>query len=147
MTTQTVGVVPEFRLCDRLRRAREITGLDQAAFAAELGISRTSVSNAETGTRKPIRVTLRAWALRTGVPLVWLETGEVPAPSGPQGGVTVGRARRDSVVKRELLDRIGEFYDVQACNFEDRNHAIEWDMDSSHRVFTATLQFRFYFEP
>ena len=63
MTTQTVGVVPEFRLCDRLRRAREITGLDQAAFAAELGISRTSVSNAETGTRRLAAAVLAALAL------------------------------------------------------------------------------------
>ena len=63
MTTQTVGGVPEFRLCDRLRRAREITGLDQAAFAAELGISRTSVSNAETGTRRLAAAVLAALAL------------------------------------------------------------------------------------
>lgn len=40
-----------------------------------------------------------------------------------------------------------EFYDVQACNFEDRNHSVEWDMDAAHRVFVTALQFRFYFNP
>jgi hypothetical protein len=35
-----------------------------------------------------------------------------------------GDTRRDSVVKRELLDRIGEFYDVQAA-IDDRQQVVD----------------------
>ena len=82
MTTQAHGVIPEFTLGDRLRKARELTGLDQGDFAAEIGVSRNSVSNAETGATRPIRVTLRAWSMRTGVPIEWLLTGQAPDPHG-----------------------------------------------------------------
>lgn len=84
MTTETVGIIPTWTLPDRLRKARELTGLDQVAFAAELGVNRNTVSNAETGARRPIRLTLRAWALRTGVDPNWLETGLAPV-RGDQG--------------------------------------------------------------
>lgn len=84
MSTQPHGVIPTFTLADRLRKARELTGLDQIPFADELGISRNSVSNAETGTVMPRRITLKAWAMRTGVDLDWLLTGT--APTAPDGG-------------------------------------------------------------
>lgn len=79
------GVIPEFTMSDRLRKAREMTGLDQAEFAGELGVSRQTVSNYEMGNTTPRRLTLRAWSLRTGVPVVWLETGEVPPPGDGDG--------------------------------------------------------------
>jgi transcriptional regulator with XRE-family HTH domain len=85
-------MTPEFTLGDRLRKARELTGLDQGRFAEEIGVSRQSVSNAETETRKPIRVTMRAWALRAGVSLSWLEHGTVPSP----GEEAAAWAPRDS---------------------------------------------------
>lgn len=73
--------IPAFSVGDRLRKAREKTGLDQEAFAAELGISRGTVSNYEraataAGLKRPY---LMAWALRADVPMVWLLTGKVPA--------------------------------------------------------------------
>ena len=83
MSTQPQGIIPEWTLGDRLRKAREETGLDQGQFADEIGISRNSVSNAETGATRPIKVTLKAWALRTGVPVEWLLTGVVPAGPKP----------------------------------------------------------------
>lgn len=66
---------------DRLRKARENTGLDGRSFADEIGISGTALYSAESGKSRPREITLRAWALRTGVPLVWLKTGEAPSPS------------------------------------------------------------------
>ena len=97
MSQQLVGSIPEWSLADRMRKAREITGLDQSAFGEELGVSRATVSNAERGRTSPSRLLMRAWALRSGVPLQWLETGKDPRPDGgPNGGLTDQRTRRDS---------------------------------------------------
>jgi transcriptional regulator with XRE-family HTH domain len=84
MSTQTVaaGSIPVFDLSDRLRKAREVTGLDQKAFADEVGISRGTVANYERGKVTPREIVLRAWALRTGVPLEWLKTGKAPHHEG-----------------------------------------------------------------
>lgn len=90
---QSTGTVPEWTLADRLRKARESTGLDQSEFAERVGISRTSVGNAERGDKTPRRITVRMWAIATGVDLHWLETGQAPAEPGPDGGE---RAQRDS---------------------------------------------------
>lgn len=87
MTTQTAGVVPEFSIHDRLRKAREFSGLDQVQLADRIGVSRGTVSNVESGRVKRIRPILtRAWAMATGVDLTWLETGTASADLGPDGG-------------------------------------------------------------
>lgn len=51
----------------------------------------------------------------------WLRTNDL---SGPLYMRAEGDTRRDSVVKRELLDRIGEFYDVQAA-IDDRQQVVD----------------------
>lgn len=93
MTVDThSGVIPQWTLADRLRKARELTGLDQLQFATEIGISRNTVGGYEKGRTKkqPPLIVLRAWSLRTGVPLQWLQTGMPPEPDGDgDGGVTV----------------------------------------------------------
>lgn len=76
------GRVPQWSLGDRLRKARESAGLNQAELAERLGVARMTVSRSESGSTEPMRVVVRAWALATGVPLMWLETGEAPAPGG-----------------------------------------------------------------
>lgn len=86
MTTHAAGVVPEWTIGDRLRKARELTGLSAQDFADEIGVSRQTIANAESGTRHPRRITLRAYAMRTGVPLAWLETGKTPVQPKPDGG-------------------------------------------------------------
>ena len=40
MTIQPAGIIPEFLMPDRLRRAREITGKNQGDFAKHIGVSR-----------------------------------------------------------------------------------------------------------
>ncbi|MFB9775394.1 helix-turn-helix domain-containing protein [Brevibacterium otitidis] len=82
-----MGIVPELTIGQRLRVARELTGLEQREFASEIGISRTSVSALEGGRSKPRQLTLRAWSSRTGVSLHWLETGEAPSPGGGDGAL------------------------------------------------------------
>jgi transcriptional regulator with XRE-family HTH domain len=85
---QVAGVVPGWTVSDRLRKAREHAGLEQAELAADLGVSRNTVVNYERGRVEPRRPVLVAWALRTGVPLVWLVTGDASSPrqDGPDGG-------------------------------------------------------------
>ncbi|WP_010525166.1 helix-turn-helix transcriptional regulator [Nesterenkonia sp. F] len=80
-----IGFVPAWTQADRLRKAREVTGLTAAEFGREIGISRQSVGAAERGDAEPKRTTLMAWAMRSGVSLKWLETGEAPSPGGGDG--------------------------------------------------------------
>lgn len=70
--------VPTFTVADRLRKARTTTGLDQADFAADLGISRGTVNNYETGRTEPNRAMLAKWAMRCAVPPEWLAFGVEP---------------------------------------------------------------------
>ena len=89
MTEQPqVGVIPQFTVGDRLRKARELTGLEQGPFAEQIGVSRNTVGNYESGHTTRVKpIVLKAWSLRTGVPVEWLETGaENPRPAGPDGG-------------------------------------------------------------
>lgn len=88
------GIVPDFDLGDRLRKARELLGMTRDAFADHTGISRGTVGNYELGKTKPNRLYLRTWARETGVSLQWLETGNAPTDDG--GGGPAVRARRDS---------------------------------------------------
>jgi len=87
MTTGTVtiaGTVPQWTTRDRLRKAREITGQSQAEFAKDLGVSRGTVKNYESGAISAYRrPTLLAWAMRSGVPLEWLLTGQESPSSSP----------------------------------------------------------------
>ena len=96
MTTQPGAVIPQFTQGDRLRKARQLTGLTTRQFADEIGVSQVTITNAENDNTKVRKITLNAWSMRTGVPREWLETGESPHPGGPDGGLEDERARRDS---------------------------------------------------
>ena len=78
------GARPQWRLEDKLRRAREFAGLDQSQLADRIGISRATVSNYERGLHAPRRPVLLTWALATGVELDWL-VNEEPRPAEPNG--------------------------------------------------------------
>lgn len=82
MSIQPAGFIPEWTIGDRLRKAREATGLSQAQLAKAIDVSPKTVGNYEAGRVETRRIVLRAWSLRTGVPLMWLETGEAPSPEG-----------------------------------------------------------------
>lgn len=77
-------ITPTWTLGDRLRKARELTGMDQAEFAEAVGISRNTVNNYEKGHTRPRLLELRAWASISGVDIRWLSPDQVV------------RARRDS---------------------------------------------------
>ena len=91
-TDAAFGGFPEFNAHDRLRKARERTGMDQTEFADHIGVSRGTVSNYESGSTTRLKgVVLKQWALATNVTVEWIETGnaENPHPEDPDGGQTV----------------------------------------------------------
>ncbi len=73
------GYVPEFTQGDRLRKAREDMGLSRDDFAKLVGVSRQTITNAETEAHGVRRITLNAWASVTGADPHWLEHGH-PSP-------------------------------------------------------------------
>jgi len=75
MNTETTGQVPEWSIEDRLRKARDLTGLDQDEFAELIGVSRGTVSSYERGSDTHKRPYLLAWAMGSGVSYEWLVTG------------------------------------------------------------------------
>ena len=97
MSTQPQQGIPAWTQGDRLRKARAKTGLNTRDFAALLGVSHGTITNAEGDKRGVRLITLKAWARETGTPIEWLEHGTAPTRPGPGGGrVSPLRARRDS---------------------------------------------------
>lgn len=67
-----------------MRKAREQTGLKVAEFAQLIEVSAKTINNAESGKHAVRPITIKAWALGTGVNRHWLETGE-GSPTSPEG--------------------------------------------------------------
>ena len=83
---------PTWTLTDRLRKAREAADLKQDDLAVILGVSRSTIGKWESGS--PIkRGQLAAWAMATGVPFEWLETGDEIDLTDPETPRTLGRPR------------------------------------------------------
>lgn len=70
--------IPQFQQYHRLRLALEVEDIGVQEMADYLGVERNSVSRWINGRTQPSKQTLRLWAMRTGVPLEWLETGAPP---------------------------------------------------------------------
>lgn len=83
MTTTTI---PNWTVHDRCRKAREFAVLDQGELADRIEVSRTTISNYETGHVTHLRpIVLRQWALACGVPFEWLRDGDA-GDRPPRGG-------------------------------------------------------------
>ncbi|WP_082422137.1 helix-turn-helix domain-containing protein [Corynebacterium oculi] len=91
MTTSLhiAGIVPQFDLADRVRKAREYADMKQQELADVTGIARTTIARIEQGKTVPRRPTIISLALATGVDQRWLETGETPTGGNPGGGNAV----------------------------------------------------------
>lgn len=74
--------VPAWDQADRMRKALRDIDLGVQEMADFLGVSRNTVSNWINGRGRCPRPSLRLFALRTGVPLPWLESGLVPEADG-----------------------------------------------------------------
>lgn len=98
MSTQPgAGFVPEWSRGDRLRKARMLTGMTTRDFAAKIGVSQKTLTDAEGDRRQTVRKPIiAAYSLATGVDAEWLETGKSPTGPGPDGGLVDLRARRYS---------------------------------------------------
>ena len=88
-TLANTGFIPQWTIGDRLRKAREMTGLTQVQFAERVGLSRATVNNSELNKSQPRKSVVLLWAMETGVDRDWLMTGsannETPDPDGPGG--------------------------------------------------------------
>jgi transcriptional regulator with XRE-family HTH domain len=96
MSQQLHEVIPTWDVADRMRKALRFSGVGVQEIADYLGVSRNTVSTWINGRIEPSKQTVRLWALRTGVPFEWLETGKTPTGPEPDEGLNVERARRDS---------------------------------------------------
>lgn len=87
MSEQSTWTIPEWTPGDRFRKAREVLGLSQTGFAELLGVTKTTVSNYETGSTTNYRtIIVRQWALATGVSERWILTGHGDTGPGTPGG-------------------------------------------------------------
>ncbi|MEM9609245.1 MAG: helix-turn-helix transcriptional regulator [Actinomycetota bacterium] len=59
-------------LIDRMRRARESSGMSQTAIARHFRINPSTVSRWESGKTPPTYADVRLWAVLTEVPFDWL---------------------------------------------------------------------------
>ncbi|MFM8155409.1 MAG: helix-turn-helix domain-containing protein [Actinomycetes bacterium] len=81
--------IPLWTVGDRMAKALKSQGVSVHEMADYLGVTRQTVGNWMNDRAQPRMVYLRAWALRTGVPLQWLENGTAPeTTNGPEGGTT-----------------------------------------------------------
>lgn len=78
------GMVPEWTVGDRMRKALDGADLGVQEIADELGVTRSAVGKWLHGHVTPRRAVLMGWAQLTGVSLEWLETGDVPATDAGQ---------------------------------------------------------------
>jgi len=85
--TERRTITPTWPLPDRLRKSRQLAGLDQDDLARALGCARTTISNWENGHTELSASHFVRWARMTGVSLEWLaagvegDTGSAGAPS------------------------------------------------------------------
>ena len=83
----TDGFVPPVEQRHKLQIAREHAEIARVDLARDLGVSRNTVTNYETGKVTPRRPVVIAWALRTGVSVSWLlgtDGGWAPRGSNPE---------------------------------------------------------------
>ena len=91
----TLSEALAFHQGDWMKKALDVASVSSKSMAEYLGVEPATVSRWLNGKRAPSKQTLRLWALRTGVPLSYLETGslaneESPRPDGPAGGIEAG---------------------------------------------------------
>ena len=83
MTTLTDSTEKySFTMADRMRKALTWANLKPYEVAERLQVSRNTVGNWINGRNEPRRRDLKAFALLTGYPVQWLETGIAPAENG-----------------------------------------------------------------
>lgn len=85
------GGIPVWTFGDKIRKARDIAGLDQKAFAEQISVSSSSLAAYETGRTTPrfrdAPQIAKSIQMLTGIPYQWFlvedDGGGTPAPSDP----------------------------------------------------------------
>lgn len=78
----TPGAIPQWTLGWRLQRALSHAEMNVEEMASELGVVRATVSRWMHDKGAPPKAAyIKQWALRTGVPYLWLQDGV--EPNGP----------------------------------------------------------------
>jgi transcriptional regulator with XRE-family HTH domain len=83
---QVPGNIPEETIGDRLRRSLKHSKVTVQDMAVHLEVSRNTVGNYINDHVRIPGGYLKLWAMRTGVPIEWLRTGEGETPHQPEGG-------------------------------------------------------------
>lgn len=95
--TQATVSVPTWDVADRLRKSLREKDIGVSEMADYMGVSRNTVSTWINGRIRIPGPALRLWAMRTDVPLRWLETGEL-SDQQPAGNRPVTKAECDRVI-------------------------------------------------
>ena len=69
--------IPQWTLPDRMAKSLKSSGMSPSGIAEQFGVHRNTVSGWIHGRIKPSTVTVRLWAVTTGVPYEWLVDGDV----------------------------------------------------------------------
>lgn len=115
VSTQTVaGLIPQWTLGDRMKKAREHAGLSQSALSATAGIGRTAIVSYETDKIEPPRPAMLAWSMATGVPYEWICHGDMrPCDYRPRGipagqGIESGSRSRSNYMQSNSTGLIAQ---------------------------------------
>lgn len=101
---ESTGRVPHWTLGDRLMKARRDAGMSQEQMAETLLVSRNTVVSWERDQHRPPRRKLAAWALRTGVDLVWITSDS--RDTGRSADSSTGWFGRQRAVAYRLRSRM-----------------------------------------
>ena len=97
--------VPQWTMGDRLGKSLDYAGISRNDMAVFLECSPNTVTNYTSDKTRVPGTVLRLWAMRTGVPREWLETGSSPFGTGPdddggaQSASTLVRSYRTSLTR------------------------------------------------
>ncbi|MDB2211739.1 helix-turn-helix domain-containing protein [Mycobacteroides abscessus] len=88
-TAYEPGTIPEFDKADRLKKAISVSDTGVAEMAEYLGVTRETLSRYLNGRNETPLAIVRLIAMRTGVPVEWILTGNAPDGPGPElpGGI------------------------------------------------------------
>lgn len=95
------------QIAERLREAREYLGLSQEEVATALGLSRPSITNIESGTRKIEAIELNKLARLYRKTVSFLLTGEEQPPEAPEQLAFLARAIQG--LAQEDIDEVARF--------------------------------------
>ena len=101
---------------DRLARAREAVGMDQAQLARRLGVKVATIRNWESDRSEPRANRLQMLTGLLGVSMIWLLTGEgeggpteiVPEGTSSAAGDLLAELRALRIAQNRLAERTGQ---------------------------------------